>query len=528
MHCSQGSRSGGFALLEALIALLVAALALAAVVRLQGAITKGSGDAVARSEALTLAQERMEQLRAQAATWPGFTSLASENCADVVADRSSNATFQRCVTVANTAGGVDSRDVTVSVQWMDANGVQQTVVLSSTIGWDDPLGQSIAARPPTGTMIAPVGAAKRPQGGQKIAGGELNKDGLTKTKVEGGATYLTDLNDNVLVYLDPLADGTSQFFTVIHGHIYFEKGKTLPAPTEVEVRLSSEGYCAQDRSKIEASEDGRYEFFKYWCYVGPGWYGNVGVNVAGSVNGNAANPRICVGDPSFSDNQTSTSAHVRESATRTYRGFQEIAVGKLTSTGVAGKSFYPRIEASGTVGDDPKLGQGDGAPLPKSFPEYYGAVADENNHFTHHFLLTEWKRGCGDAMAAAEFSRNAGKYYCIDPHHVAAAPVCPEKWPQFEFDVGGGGGEQCTTTISGTVPPVQNGGKWEIVALPQDSGQCSKDSGNNANYSCSLTASEGSTVTLQATYTRQNVVTTYGPLEVTASCTAQTGVDFNP
>jgi Tfp pilus assembly protein PilV len=528
MKTSHRFRGRGFALLEALIALLVAALALAAVIRLQGAITKGSGDALARSEALTFAQEAIEQLRMQAATRQGFEGLASAGWANVQDERSTNATFQRRVIVADTAGGVEARDVTVEVQWTDADGVQQAVVLSSTIGWDDPLGQSIAARPPTGSMIAPVGAAKRPPGPQKILGGNLNKDKLTKTKVDGGSTYLTDLDDNVLIYLDPLADGTPQFFTVIHGRIYFEKGMTLPTPSEVEVRLSSEGYCAQDPSKIEASPDNKYDFFEYWCYVGPGWYGNVGINVSGAVNGQAANPRICVGDPSFSQIQTMTSAHMRESATRTYRGFQARPDGKLLSTGVAGKSFYPRIEASGAPGDDPKLGWGDGAPLPQAFPQYYGAVADTSNHFNHHFLLTEWKRDCTAAMTAAVFNRNAGKYYCIDPHHVAAAPVCPDKWDNFP-DPSGGGGNQCITEISGSVPPVQNGGQWDFVALPESPGQeCSKASGNNAIYNCTLTAAEGSVVTLQATYTRQKVATTYGPLTVTATCKPQTGVDFQP
>lgn len=511
MKRSQQFRVRGFALLEALIALLVAALALAAVVRLQGAITKGSGDAVARSEALTLAQEQMEQLRAQAVTWTGFTNLASAACADVAAGRSSNTTFQRCVTVANTTGGVDARDVTVRVQWNDTDGVQQAVVLSSTIGWDDPLGQALAARPPTGTMIAPVGAAKRPLSGKQldVTGIEFNPDGMTKTHTgDDGTRSLTDGSGNVLIYLDPLANGQPQSFTVIQGRVYFDKsaGNKVPAPSEVEVRLSSEGYCAQNPATVVDVTAGAnsYAYFEYWCYIGPGWYGNVGVNISDAVNGTPANAKICVGDPAFnngSDIGTSTSAHTRESATRTYRGFQYVGP-NLFSTGVEGGSSYPV----------------DGSPKPKEFPQFYGSdLADENNFFNHHFLLTQRTASCQDAMAGGEFTRNAGKYYCINPHHVATSEVCPTVWPNFGFDVSGGGvttyplevsvtglgkvtssiggidcGTSCTTALEGgdvvTLTAIPNGSQTFVGW----SGACT-----GTAPSCTVTMSGARTVTAE-------------------------------
>lgn len=473
MKRSRGFGARGFALLEALIALLVAALALAAVVRLQGAITKGSGEAVARSEALTLAQERMEQLRAQAATWPGFTNLASEDCADVAVDRSTNAAFQRCVTVANT-GALDARDVTVRVQWNDTDGVQQAIVLASTIGWDDPLGQALAARPPTGTMIAPVGAAKRPPGKLSFPGGVANPDGITKIKQESGTTYLTNDEGDVLIYLDPLANGEAQDFTVLYGRVYFDldAGNKVPPLTDnngkpmVEIRLSSEGYCAQDPTKaariFQVTTNGRsYQYFEYWCYVGPGWYGNVGVNISDAANGGQAQPAICAGDPTITNNGTTTSPNAQPAATRTYRGFQYVG-GNLFSTGVKGGSFYPRIERAGAAGSDPNLGMGDGAPLPSEFGAHYvpsGAteVPQSINHFRHDFLITNLsgQETCAQKMAVDEFSRNAGKYYCIKPHHVASSPVCPTVWPNFGAGGGGGGVTQylleVTTTGLGSV-----------------------------------------------------------------------------
>jgi hypothetical protein len=98
--------------------------------------------------------------------------------------------------------------------------------------------------------------------------------------------------------------------------------------------------------------------------------------------------------------------------------------GNLFSTGVEGGSSYPK----------------DGSPKPKEFPQFYGSnLADENNFFNHHFLLTERTASCQTAMAGGQFTRNAGKYYCINPHHVATSEVCPTVWPNFAFDVSGGG-----------------------------------------------------------------------------------------
>lgn len=429
----RGSATRGFALLEALIALLVAALALAAVVRLQGTITKSSGDAVARSEALTVAQQRIETLRALASTRTGFDdSLAptdGEACVDV-ADRATNTSFQRCETIAATAGGLDSRDVSVSVRWTDANGDAQTVVLASTIGWDDPLSQALSARPPTGSIIAPVGDAKRGSGQRSPFPIDAvdNGDG-TFTHTDGLRRELLAANGDVLLYLEP-KNGEPQSFTVIRGRIYFDQnaGSGVPAPADVLVRLSSEGVCVQpnqDDPVAVTAGSNAYAYFDYACYVGPGWYGNVGVTIASDEQSNQAT--VCVGDPAFNSgvsNSTLVSAHSTSSATRTYRGFRASG-GTYLSTGVAGGRGYPS----------------DGLPVPAqfSYPGYGEAAAQ--NYFNHHFLLTrlQGQATCKSKMEGGQFAYNAGKYFCINPHNSPDTAVCPSVWPNFESEVGTGG-----------------------------------------------------------------------------------------
>jgi Tfp pilus assembly protein PilV len=448
----RGSATRGFALLEALIALLVAALALAAVVRLQGTITKSSGDAVARSEALTVAQQRIESLRALASTRTGFDdSLAptdGEVCVDV-ADRATNTSFERCESIAATAGGLDSRDVSVSVRWTDANGDAQAVVLASTIGWDDPLSQALSARPPTGSIIAPVGDAKRGSGQRTPFPIDAvdNGDG-TFTHTDGLRRELLAANGDILLYLEP-KNGEPQSFTVIRGRIYFDQnaGSGVPAPADVLVRLSSEGVCVQpnqdDPVSVTAGSNA-YAYFDYACYVGPGWYGNVGVS-----------------------NSTLVSAHSTSSATRTYRGFRASG-GTYLSTGVAGGRGYPS----------------DGLPVPAqfSYPGYGEAAAQ--GYFNHHFLLTrlQGQDTCKSKMEGGQFAYNAGKYFCINPHNSPDAAVCPSVWPNFESEVGTGG------TINFTLDVVVQG-KGVVTGSA---------GGINCGKVCSASFVEGSQVVLTA------------------------------
>ena len=42
-------------------------------------------------------------------------------------------------------------------------------------------------------------------------------------------------------------------------------------------------------------------------------------------------------------------------------------------------------------------------------------------------------------MTGGQFTRNAGKYVCINPDNDPATDVCPSIWPGFEGEVGVGG-----------------------------------------------------------------------------------------
>lgn len=148
-----GSRAvaRGFSLIEALVAMLVMAFGMLAIAGFQATLTRGSDTAKQRSEAVRLAQLKLEELR----SFDGISTGAYTYGTDVVGSVSaqnltpsaSNTTFTRSWTVMRTDGvtaaTVDDTQkwITVTVDWADREGAtQQTPVrLRSVIGRNDPI-----------------------------------------------------------------------------------------------------------------------------------------------------------------------------------------------------------------------------------------------------------------------------------------------------------------------------------------------------------------------------------------------------
>lgn len=150
------SRHGGFALIEALIALLVMAFGMLSLVGMQSMLSRNADAAKQRSEAQRLAQEKLECLRAYTKIAADATTAATRNCmgalraVDTWTDMASatdptnpltstfsNASYARSWTL----GGASTdplRPVTVTVAWTDRAGVAQTYSLSSVISQSNP------------------------------------------------------------------------------------------------------------------------------------------------------------------------------------------------------------------------------------------------------------------------------------------------------------------------------------------------------------------------------------------------------
>src|SRR5574337_241672 len=403
---------------------------------------------------MTLAQKKLEELRNWVTqnsfdTGMGTTGTITGNTSYTPSN--ANATYSYLWTISPSAGG---KLVQLTTTWTDRFGVNQSLDLNSLVTWDNPQNQAKADTGFRGINApAPSGEAKRgdytvrPTDGS--AGTVTNPGGPGNVRIldntNTGRTELLNSAGQVVLYLDKV-NGVSQQFTTISVRIYFDQSVSnfLPSSANVRVRLSSEGECFYDNTVATlnnhsvTSGSNSYKYFEYKCYVGSGWYGNVGIKIDNSVNGNAANPTICVGNPDFNNgvsNNTLTSAHPDTSATRAYRGFYgTLTNGLCTVTTVNGNTsnscFSTGVAPGRTIPND-------GTVVPGTYPTNSPALGAYNQHF----LLTRLTGNatCNSKMTGGEFASNAGKYFCISPDNdTTHADVCPNVWPGFTVASGGG------------------------------------------------------------------------------------------
>lgn len=490
MYKTNPSRRLGFVLIEALIALMLISVGLVAVSKLQVLSLSGAGEAKSRVEAAVLSQKKLEDLR-NILLKTSFTATPLITGSASVAG--SNATYAMTWTVSTPSTTLEQRLLRLTTTWTDARNVEQRLDLNSLIAWDDPGSQVKLNLPPGGSLIAPTGSAQRGSGlVVSTTGSTQNADGSRILVDANGKTKLLSSAGNELLVL-PAKNGQAQLFTTITGRIYFDLSVTTPRPNEVQVRLSSEGECIYADSQVgnknsltSASAGGTtYGYFTYTCYVGPGWYGNVGLLFDDTVSGNAANSTLCVGDPSFNggvSDGTLISANSVESATRSYRGFKGTA-GAYLSTGVAGGRKYG---ASVTGGVSNQVAPFDGRPLPSAYPTYYPTVTagGSTDYFNQDFLITRisGNDSCSTKMAGGLFARNAGQYVCINPDNDPAADVCPPTWPGFTVGTGGSINYTLTVARAGT-------GTGTVTSSP---------AGISCGATCSGSFASGTSITLTA------------------------------
>jgi prepilin-type N-terminal cleavage/methylation domain-containing protein len=186
MNARTHLRNRGFSLLEVLISVAILAFGLLALASLQAALIRSGSDAKARSVALSVAKDRVEELRSYRGIGD-FTDLTDST--DVVQDSiAGGVDYQVTTTVTRyaynsdpnndgdtsdgafvevaddsaeqTGNFVDENEfkrISVAVEWTDANGVEQNVVVEDAIGSVDPANTGKIAR------RDPDSAQRRPQ-----------------------------------------------------------------------------------------------------------------------------------------------------------------------------------------------------------------------------------------------------------------------------------------------------------------------------------------------------------------------------
>lgn len=480
----------GSILIEALVALVVVSVGTFGVMKLNTVLLSGTGLSKTRAEALQLAQNRMEAIR-------NFSVEAGCPAEDTGSTETNDVTgVNASFRVGRTISSVLTERVNVEI-YVGWDGVadphdsvaEKRIVLSSVVacvgtGTSGMVGGTANAQN-AGKLKAPTGAARVggradptcPEGSCVTT--INNTNGIadnTKVYKTGNLVELVDtVTNKVLLTIE---DGTD--FSTISGRVYIETNNGVPivdpdgtasstTDDNVFVLSSDASYCARifpsdADSIIPSGASGnaiKYRYFDYNCYVGAGWWGNVGIARLDNPN---TNNRICLGDPASSLN-SETSIWSRKdqlSISRGYRGYQ-----KIDPSGSNTDSM--NFETKG-IGYKP-ANQADGAEW-IYVAEHIG-VSDQ-----HDFLVTiisgnQTCEGSGKMeLVNGQFTGNQGRFFCMSGQcpDLIATPSTP------------------TTIIHGTITKETGAVLTAPVAGPSSS--CSSvtwtDNGGSYSYDCTL------------------------------------------
>lgn len=199
----RSSRQAGFALLEALIALLVMAFGMLALAGMQLSLSRGADIAKQRTEAMRLAQEQMETLRSYASLTAWNALAGGTNTA------ATNTTYTR--TWAFGGAATDTmRPVTVTVAWADRTSAadNQTITLASVISQTDPADSGFLGFPlPQNSNL------KRPKNRNiniPVPAVSLGTSGNSAFQFSAGVTFVFgDINGSVVERCTGIVDATT-------------------------------------------------------------------------------------------------------------------------------------------------------------------------------------------------------------------------------------------------------------------------------------------------------------------------------
>jgi Tfp pilus assembly protein PilV len=331
----------GSSLVEALIAFAIVGTGLLSVAAFQSGLFKQSAHNKAQTEAVSLAQQKIEQLK--------HYTLANEDAyiddnndgvmdangsytGDPIAGR--NAVFQRSWELATNDLG---RQVDVTVSWTDADNQTQSVSLSAEIPWisprtaadqlvdlDDPILDS-----PTGRAVLGDGnLSEIPQEDLTSFPNSDPNDGLNLFQYNENLLLANSDGEILLTLVDACSTNTGQCndFVRISGTVYKDTANSGVAIEDLSVLASDAAFCQRwvpegsSLAEPPTTASGDYEYFNYTCYLGGGWHGNIGFV---KRRGLQLKDKICQGDPTSINEWEKSVISLR----RAYRGmiYKDIA-----------------------------------------------------------------------------------------------------------------------------------------------------------------------------------------------------------
>ena len=337
MECADVIKLGhqrGFSLTEALVAFSVVAVGLLAVATFQSGLFSESAYNKARTEALALAQQKIEQLKHY--TQANEEAYIDEN-GDGVMDADGtytenaivgqNAVFQRSWALGT---GDLGRDVVVTVAWADVDNQQQSVSLTADIPWISPRTSADQIAGLIDPWVdSPTGRAKLGEGRlADIPSSELITfpniypgDGLDIYQHNDNLLLVNTDGDILLTLLEACATttGDCKNFVRIAGTVYLDTENLRMSLEDIRVLASDAAYCARwvpegnSLSDPPSTASGDYDYYHYTCYLGGGWHGNIGFVTSSGLQ---LTDKVCQGDPTAFDSWEQPVIAMR----RAYRG----------------------------------------------------------------------------------------------------------------------------------------------------------------------------------------------------------------
>lgn len=480
-------RSSGFGLIEILIAVVIVSFGVLAVGKLQTSLITSSADTKARSEALAIAQARMELMRDFAFltdTASNYVNAESFGTA-FLEEFSTGSTYQAYGTNAVftvkdiTSANGDSVNAEVLVSWIASDNESQSVSVTSEITYTDPAGTSYEEKDKIDPFVdAPTGRAFIGKGTvddyttADDCGGPCgnNTDGTRVLAVassgdETNSNLLLAVGDDVVLTLEEACERTittdadtseeiSTYFCTdfvkVSGRVYIHEDYNTNLPSQHFVLASDAAFCARYYTNGEGnvvtfesdtSADGYtgqktiefndlknnpssdFRFFDYTCYLGGGWHGNIGVLFDEADN----KQLVCVGDPSSSENPVSNQSR------RAYRGmvwrYAENDIDKTPVLYSADDNDVQELDLDAIVGTVRyhSWGIADAAVFP-------GDVTSETvlNQKKHDFFVAATDisgvSDCADvaALEPSLLDNNNDEFFCLNEAMVGAVGIAIE------------------------------------------------------------------------------------------------------
>lgn len=315
----------GIGLIEVLIAAVIVSVGLLALGSLQGGLMSSSGESKARSEAIKLAEEKLEEYRnniIQGNYDAIVTSAANESIAG------SNVEFTRSWVVTDDTAP-NRKNISVKVTW-GAAGADETVNMVSELVWADPgLSTDYATG---GNGLAGKASSPNNQSSEKTSkqfpagtGTALNDGSGLSTHMEGDSLYLLDSTGKALIKFNGgiqlTIKGTVYLGTVDNG-----SNPTIAPTAAYPVTFSDLAYCKFPLPNTTAD---------YICYFGGsctkggagclsgdhtysavngGWYGKVGL--IETAYDNFQNKKVCFAEDIAGTGMNTLVSTAREYVTR--------------------------------------------------------------------------------------------------------------------------------------------------------------------------------------------------------------------